>query len=181
MRVSLIVAVSRNLVIGTETGLPWRLSRDLKRFRALTLGKPVIMGRKTLESIGRPLDGRPNIVLTRKRGHSSFPALAAGKDECPLFVVHSADEALALCRDRLAADEVMVIGGGEVYREFLPRADRIYLTVVDAVVAGTATFPGELPAGTAWTVTHSEHFADDERNQYPHSFQILDRTGAPNF
>jgi dihydrofolate reductase len=176
MRIALIVAVSRNLVIGTETGLPWRLSSDLKRFRALTLGKPILMGRKTQEMIGRPLDGRPNVVLTRKRGHASFPE--TGKDACPLFVVHSAAEALELCRQRPGADEVMVIGGGEVYREFLPLADRVYLTVVDAVVEGTATFPSELPAGAAWAVTHSERVPADERNQYPHTFHVLERTPA---
>jgi dihydrofolate reductase len=179
MRIALIVAVSRNLVIGTETGLPWRLSSDLKRFRALTLGKPIIMGRKTLEMIGRPLAGRPNVVLTRKRGPSSFPG--TGNDEGPLFV-HSVTEALQLCRDRLAADEVMVIGGGEVYLEFLPLAERIYLTVVDAVVEGTATFPDELPAGAAWEVTHSARVPADERNQYPHTFHVLERrpaAGAP--
>lgn len=172
MRISLIVAVSRNLVIGTDTGLPWRLSSDLKRFRTLTLGKPIVMGRKTLEMIGRPLDGRTNIVLTRKRGHASFPT---EKDACPLFV-HSADEAIHLCRDYLKADEMMVIGGGEVYREFLPLADRIYLTIVEAVVEGTTVFPAELPTRPTWNVTHTESVSADERNEYPHTFQILDRS-----
>jgi dihydrofolate reductase len=175
MRVSLIVAVSRNLVIGTETGLPWRLSRDLKRFRALTLGKPVVMGRKTLEMIGRPLDGRPNIVLTRKRGHSSFPV--ARKDECPLFV-HSAAEALAA----LPRPPRRQRSHGHRRRRSLSRvsalAERIYLTVVDAVVEGTATFPSELPAGTAWGDALGERTRRRARHQFPHTFHILDRIGV---
>lgn len=172
MRTSLIVAVSRNLVIGTQTGLPWRLSRDLQRFRSLTLGKPIIMGRKTLEMIGRPLDGRENIVLTSRR------------DFAPpgVHVVHSVDAAQSLAGallERLGGDEMLVIGGGEVYRQFLPLVDRIYLTIVDAVVDGTTLFPIALPTGTAWTVMRSEHVPADDRNQYPHSFHVLDRLSAP--
>jgi dihydrofolate reductase len=169
MRISIIVATGRNLVIGTEVGLPWHLPADLKRFRRLTMGKPMVMGRKTFAAIGRPLDGRASIVLTRD--------LAFRADGCQ--VVGNVEEALAVARSllpRLGADEVMVIGGAEVYRQFLPLADRLYLTVVEGEFAGTAFLPADPLADGGWVVRSSEWFAADEKNPYPHRFIIAEKS-----
>lgn len=142
IRIVQVVAMARNGVIGRAGGLPWRISSDLKTFRRLTLGKPVIMGRKTFRSIGKPLDGRTNIVVSR----SGDPAVAPGAT-----VVASLDAALALCR-RIAAetgvDEVAIIGGAEIYRATLADTDRIYLSEIDAEPDGDACFPALDPA--AW-------------------------------
>ena len=127
--ISLIVAASTNNAIGIRGDLPWRLSDDLKRFKAVTMGKPIIMGRKTWDSIGRPLPGRQNIVITRQPGFS-----AEGCD-----VVASVAEAVAIAGD---VDEVMVIGGSQIYELALPSADRIYLTRVHARARGRCVFSG---------------------------------------
>lgn len=127
-RLTLIAAVARNGVIGRGNALPWRLSDDLKRFKALTMGHPIVMGRKTWESLGRPLPGRRNIVITRDRSYRADGAT----------VVHSVDEALAAAPD---ADEVFVIGGAEIYALALPRADRLQLTELDANFDGDVRFP----------------------------------------
>ncbi len=149
MKISIIVAASTNNVIGVDGDLPWRLPEDLRRFKAITMGKPMIMGRATFESIGRALPGRRSIVLTRQTDFSA--------DDCD--VVPSVDAALALARD---ADEVMIIGGGEVYRQFLPLADSIYLTRVQAEIGGDTRFP-ELDMNE-WEVTAVEEYpAGDER------------------
>ena len=132
---SLVAALARNRVIGTGNRLPWNLPEDLRRFKRLTLGAPVIMGRRTHDSIGRPLPGRRNIVITRQRGTAW-----AGCD-----VAHSLDEALASARD---APEAFVIGGAELYALALPRADRLYLTLIDADYPGDAWFPAFDP--DAW-------------------------------
>jgi dihydrofolate reductase len=127
--VSLVVAVSRNGVIGRDCGLPWHISSDLKRFRQITMGKPVIMGRKTWESLPkRPLPGRRNIVISRRPDY-----VAEGGN-----VVRSAGEALEMCRNE---PEVSIIGGGEIYGLFWTLADRIYLTEVDLEVEGDTRFP----------------------------------------
>ncbi len=132
--ISLIVAVSRNGVIGRDGGLPWHVSSDLKRFKAMTMGKPVIMGRRTWESLPkRPLPGRRNIVITRQADYA-----APGAD-----VVESAEAALALCSE---APEVAVIGGGEIYRMFWDQADRLYLTEIDVEVEGDTRLPFVDPA-----------------------------------
>ncbi len=164
MRLALIAAMGRNHVIGTATGLPWHLPRDLKHFRALTLGKPIILGRTTHEQIGRPLPDRPNIVLTRR------PAFAAAG----VSVVHSAAEALEAA-EQFGADEAVVIGGGEVYRAFLPRADRLYLTVVDGEFAGTTRFPVDMFDGLAFAVTDVQRHAADAKNPHALAFWQLDR------
>jgi len=127
--VSLIAALSRNQVIGIENRLPWHIPADLKFFKRTTLGKPVIMGRKTYESIGKPLPGRLNLVVTRDRTYQP-----AG-----VTVVYSLEEAIAQGRARSA--EVMVIGGAEIYRQALPMADNLYLTEVDLEIEGDAYFP----------------------------------------
>ena len=158
--VSLVVAMARNHVIGRNNALPWRLAEDLKRFKATTLGKPILMGRKTFESIGKPLPGRRNIVLTRDPEWR-----AEGVD-----VVRSVEEALQLTRD---SQELAVIGGAEIYRLTIPYADRIYLTRVEADVPGDTLFP-ELNTAQ-WSETHAGTHPADERNQYPASFLVLDR------
>ncbi|MBI3318945.1 MAG: dihydrofolate reductase [Candidatus Omnitrophica bacterium] len=127
MTVSLIVAVSRNGVIGNEGKLPWRLPADLKRFKQLTMGHPIIMGRKTFESIGKPLPGRTNIVITRQKNLQA----------CGALVAHSLEEALRLCEKE---QEAFVIGGASIYPEALGQADRIYLTEVHADFEGDARF-----------------------------------------
>lgn len=134
MTISIVVAISANGVIGRDGGLPWHLPSDLKRFKALTLGKPVVMGRKTWESIGRPLPGRPNIVISRK---ADFEAAGA-------IVVPSLEAALAAGRQQaavLGVDEVCIIGGGEIYRQALDVADTLHITQVSAVIDGDTTFP----------------------------------------
>ena len=167
--VSLVVAMARNNVIGRDNGLPWqRLPADLQHFKALTLGKPVLMGRKTFESIGKPLPGRTNIVLTRDTGWKSDGVM----------VVHSISEALAGNASSGAppADEIAGIGGAEVYRLLIPLATRIHLTRIDADVPGDAFFP-QLDY-SQWVETDSRAVAADERNAYDMTFVTLERAPA---
>ncbi len=159
--ISLIVAVSANGVIGRGGELPWHLSDDLKRFKQLTLGKPIVMGRKTFESIGRALPGRQNIVLTRQ--------LEFVADTCE--VVSSVDAAIATAGD---TGEVMVIGGSEVYKLFLPLAERIYMTRVHMDIDGDARFP-ELD-DQQWQETKREHHDADDSNEYEFTTSVLERT-----
>jgi dihydrofolate reductase len=127
-RISIVVAVGRNGAIGNAGGMPWRLSSDLKRFKALTMGKPLIMGRKTFDSIGRPLPGRSVIVITRARDWS----------RPDVVVAHDLDEALVAAN---GASEIMIGGGGEIYRLALPLVDRLYITEVDATPEASVHFP----------------------------------------
>lgn len=159
--ISLIVAVSANGVIGRGDELPWHLSDDLKRFKQLTLGKPIVMGRKTFESIGRALPGRQNIVLTRQ---TEFAA-----DECD--VVSSVDAAIAASGD---AGEIVVIGGSEIYKLFLPLAERIYMTRVHIDVDGEVRFP-ELDE-ELWQETERENHDADDLNEYEFTTSVLERT-----
>jgi dihydrofolate reductase len=134
MKIALIVAASQNNVIGLDNQLPWHLPEDLQYFKAVTMGKPILMGRKTYDSIGRPLPGRTNIVLTRDANWS-----AEG-----VVVVNDLDSATAASEKACAAagvDELMIIGGEQIYRKFLPVAEKLYLTKVEAVVEGDAYFP----------------------------------------
>jgi len=158
-RISFVVAFDRNKVIGKNGGLPWRLPDDLKHVRELTLGKPLIMGRRTYESIGRPLPGRTSIVLTRD------PEFRRDG----VRVARTPDEALALAGD---AAEVIVFGGAEVFRQFLPLAERIYLTQIDADVGGDTYFDF---TGTDWRVLENVPHPADERHPYPFSFVTLER------
>lgn len=157
--ISLIVAYGRNRVIGLEGDLPWRLPNDLKHFKQLTLGKTVLMGRKTWISLGRPLPQRENWVLTRD--------LAFADPGCRVF--HSVEEALAAHDD----GELMVIGGAELYRQLIDRADRLYVTEVDASPEGDAWFPA-LEDGD-WTPVERVVHAPDERHAYGYTFLTLDR------
>jgi len=142
-RISIIAALARNRVIGIENRLPWRLPEDLARFKALTLGHPVVMGRKTFESLGRPLPGRTNIVITRNPDYRPAGCLVAD----------SLAAALALCRE---ADEAFFIGGAELYAQALPLADRLYLTEVQLDAAGDAWFP-EFDRGAFREVSRESH------------------------
>jgi len=158
--ISLIVAASTNNVIGAKGELPWHLSSDLKRFKSLTMGKPIVIGRLTHESIGRPLAGRQNIVITRQAGFE-----AAGCD-----VVHSIDAAIETAA---GAEEIMIIGGSHIYQEFLPRAERIYLTRVQADVEGDVFLP-DLAVAEWRETTRKEHSAD-ESDDYDVVFTTLER------
>lgn len=158
--ISLIVAMDRNRLIGRGNALPWHLPADLAHFKAVTMGKPIVMGRKTYESIGRPLPGRHNIVISRNPEFSA-PGCT---------VVASVDAALAAAGD---VDEAMVIGGAQLYVELLPRARRIYLTRIDAAFDGDAWFP-ELDT-TAWQEIEHSAQAADARNAYAYSFLTLER------
>jgi dihydrofolate reductase len=168
MRISVIVAMGTNRVIGDERGLPWRLPADLRRFRELTWGKPIVMGRTTFELIGKPLPGRDSIVLTRD------PAYRADG----VHVAHGVEEALDIGR-RLAQErgvqEVMIIGGAEVYRQLLPFADRVYLTVVEGEFSGGATFPFEQMEAVPWTLLSEQAVPADDRNEHAHRFYVLER------
>lgn len=159
MIISLIAALAADRVIGMENTMPWHLPADLAWFKRNTLNKPIIMGRKTFESIGRPLPGRQNIVL------SSQP----GSDQSVTWVT-SLEQALTAAGD---VEEVMVIGGGRVYEQFLPRANRLYLTHIDAEVEGDAHFPDYEP--DEWESSFSEFHDADELNSHCYCFEILER------
>ena len=161
MRVSAVVAASENGVIGREGGLPWHVSSDLKLFKEITLGKPVIMGRRTWESLPRkPLPGRRNIVITRQ---ADFVAEGAE-------LVHSVDEALAVCAGEA---DVSIIGGGQVYAEAMSRTDRIYLTRIHLEVDGD-TFLPELKA-SEWHEVERRRFARGERDDAEFTLIVMDR------
>lgn len=128
MLISLIAAIGKNRFIGKDNSLPWKLPQDMKRFKELTLGKPVIMGRKTFESISKPLPHRKNIIITRDKNY-----MAEG-----CIVVHSAKDALKAARGN---EEVMVIGGEQIFKEFLPHANKMYLTLIDERFEGDVFFP----------------------------------------
>ncbi|MFD0958966.1 dihydrofolate reductase [Paenibacillus chungangensis] len=166
MTVTLIAAMDRNRVIGQGNAMPWHLPAEMAYFRRMTTGKTVLMGRKTFESIdSKPLPNRRNIILTRQQGMVF--------DGCD--VVHSVQEALTHCD----SDELMVIGGGEVYDLMLPYADTVLLTHVETEIeGGDTTFP-ELPSGL-WRVANSEFRAADEKNAYAFTFVTYKRINAGN-
>jgi dihydrofolate reductase len=165
---ALVVAVGRNGVIGRDGDLPWRLPTDLRHFRAVTMGKPIVMGRRTFESIGRPLDGRANIVITRDDAFAPEGVV----------VENDVDAALAAAR-RIAhdtgADEVMVVGGGSVYAEVIGRAERLYVTHVDASPEGDTTFP-EIDEGL-WRPVHEEAPPRSDRDTASVRFVVYERRG----
>ncbi len=165
IRISFIVAAADNGVIGRNGALPWRLSSDLKYFRRLTLGKPVIMGRKTFASIGKPLDGRDNIVLTRQPDFGREGVHVAATPEAAL------DLARRLAQAR-GADEIQVIGGAEVYRLMLPWADRLYLTRVHASPEGDTTFEVD---SAQWIEVERNEMQRTEKDAHAATYLILDR------
>lgn len=166
IRIALVVAMARNGIIGDKGTLPWRISDDLKWFKKTTLGKPVIMGRKTFDSIGKPLPGRDNIVVTRSDDWSADGVIRT----------RSVAEALSVAKERAAGagiDEVCVIGGGKVFAETLPVANRIYLTVVEAEVAGDVRFPPFHRSD--WAETSAGGCDKGPRNDFACRFFVLDR------
>jgi len=160
MIISIIVAMDKKGVIGHEGDLPWHLSADLKHFKAITMGKPLIMGRKTHESIGRPLPGRKNIIMTRSSGF-----IAEG-----CTVVLSLDDAFQAAGD---VEEVMIMGGSAIYDQSLARADRLYLTEVHTDVSGDVYFP-EFNKSEWVEIEREDHSADD-KNDHDYSFVVLER------
>jgi dihydrofolate reductase len=168
MKIGIYVAIAENGVIGRDGGLPWRLSSDLRRFKADTMGKPIVMGRKTWESFPRqPLPGRQNIVITRDRSYS-----AEGAD-----VVHSLEDALALAKrregDMANAEEICVIGGGEIFTQALPLADRLHVTHILASIEGDSYFPPIDPA--QWRIVREQDFAVGEKDSHATRYAVYER------
>lgn len=166
MKLSLIVAVSENNIIGRHGELPWHLSADLQRFKRITMGHVMLMGRKTWESIGRPLPGRSSIVISR---HAEYET---GFEDVPVAV--NLDEALATAR-RLAGDsaEAFIIGGARIYEMTFQRVERLLLTRVHTEVEGDVYFP---PVDwDQWKLVEEESVAADERNDYDHTYQVYER------
>jgi len=161
-RLSIVVAMARNRVIGANNALPWHLPADLKHFKALTMGHHIVMGRKTYESIGKPLPGRTSVVVTRNENYS-VPGV---------IVANSLEAAISACGDD---DEVFVIGGAELYRQALKFAGRIYLTEIDADISGDAHFT-EFDS-TSWQETGRESHEPDGKNPHSYHFVVYDRKG----
>lgn len=169
IKISMVVAVAQNRIIGKDNDMPWRLSTDLKRFKALTLGKSVIMGRKTWESIGRPLPGRLNVVITRN------------KDFVPdgAFVAHSLEEAIHIAKKHAQEqqiDEICIIGGGHIYRQALPLTNIVHLTHVLADIEGDTGFPELDPA--EWQMISFEDVPAGEKDSYPTRYCVYQRKDA---
>jgi dihydrofolate reductase len=163
VKISIIVAIDERGAIGLRGGLPWRLPADMKRFRELTWGHHILMGRKTFESIGKPLPGRETIVITRDQNFKAEGCLTA----------RSLDEALSLARER-GEREAFICGGAQIYEQAIGIADRVYLTEVHAAVEADTFFPHF--DRSEWTEEESIDQAADEKNQYAFSFKRLERT-----
>ena len=163
MNISIIAIVAANGTIGRDNTLPWRMSTDLKRFKALTMGHHMIMGRRTYDSIGRkPLPGRPHIIITRE-----YLELEG------VQVVHSIEDALAIAK-KANDDEPFIAGGAEIFRQSMHRATRMYITQIHAEVVGDTFFP-EFDDVNEWKLVDREDFEADEKNDYPFSFLTYQR------
>ena len=160
MKLSIIVATDEEGLIGKDNDLPWKLSADLQYFRRVTMGKALIMGRRTHESIGRALPGRKNIVITSDEEYES--------DGCTISF--SVQQALQECEN---IEEAMVMGGASLYKQFLPEASTIYLTLVHATLSGDTWFPDW--DKNQWQVLSEEKFSADEKNEHPYSFIVYKR------
>jgi dihydrofolate reductase len=160
MKLSIIVAMDRNRVIGKGDALPWHISEDLKHFKKITMGKPIIMGRKTHESIGRPLPGRENIILTRDTSYQP--------EGCT--VLHSMEEIIQHCKN---VQEVMITGGAEIYNLSFEKVTQLYLTEVHAEIEGDTFFPKF--DRSKWKEVSREDFKADEKNEFDYSFVLLER------
>jgi len=158
--ISIIAAISKNRVIGKDNALPWHLPADLKHFKEITKGRPVIMGRKTFESIGRPLPNRKNIVITRQKDYSPVGC----------FTARSIDEALELVQGE---PEIFFIGGSQIFSQILPKTSKIYLTLIDHEFKGDAYFP-ELNSDE-WVEVERQEGVLDDKNQYRHTFLVFER------
>jgi dihydrofolate reductase len=164
MKISVIAAMSRNRIIGSDGALPWHLPDDLARFKSITTGHTVIMGRKTFESVGKPLPNRRTIVITRNNDYQC----------ASVFIAHSLDEAL----DHAAReDEVFILGGEAVYRIALPRADCLYLTIIHATIEGDTYFP--TLDFDDWKLVEDERYEPDDRHAYAFSFRRYERRSTP--
>jgi dihydrofolate reductase len=162
MIISLVVAAATNNAIGKEGKLPWNLPNDLKHFKNVTWGMPVIMGRKTFDSLGKPLAGRKNIVITRQPNWSAEGVVTVKSNDDALFLVKETD-----------TKEAMVIGGGEIFKAVFDKANRIYLTRVDAEPEADAYFPVISP--NQWKLVSQKDYEADEKNAYNYSFQTWER------
>jgi len=162
-RLSMIVAMAKNRVIGAEGKIPWHLPNELQLFKSVTMGHHIIMGRKTYESIGRLLPGRTTVIVTRQRDY----AIPGAK------IAHTLEEAVALC---IGDSEIFVIGGGELYRAAMPMADRLYLTVVDAEPDGDTQMP-EFNAAE-WRLQSTKQYSRDERHAHDYRFEVHDRVAG---
>lgn len=163
MQIAMIAAMAENRVIGADNDMPWHLPADLKHFKQTTLGKPVIMGRKTYESIGKALPGRLNIVISTRADYELDDA-----------VVVSTPEAALQRAKQETVEEIMVIGGGTIYALFLPLATRLYLTEIDLCVEGDTQFP-DYQADAKWSVVDSQQHEPDEKNRHAYRFITLER------
>lgn len=162
MIISLIAAIDQNNLIGNGSNIPWKLPADLKYFKSMTIGKPVVMGRKTFESLKEPLPNRLNIILTKNKEYE------VPKD---CLVVHSIEEVLTIGSDY---EELMICGGSFIYRAFLPIADRLYLTQIHSTFKGNIYFPSfDI---TEWTLINKTDHIPDKKNLYLYSFLILERS-----
>jgi len=161
MRIAMIAAMAKNNVIGKDNDMPWHLPDDLKFFKSKTVGKPIIMGRKTFESIGcRPLPNRQNFVISRN-ANLKFDGVQ---------VFSSVDEAIAGLSNE---EEVIIMGGGQLYKEMLPRADRLYVTMIDAEIDGDTFFPNW--QALAWNTLDKVRHETDERHAYAFDFITMDK------
>ncbi len=164
MVLSIIVAMAHQRVIGLNNKMPWHLPADLAWFKKNTLNKPVIMGRKTFESIGRPLPNRHNIIISRDPQLSDNPAITW---------TSSIDKAITMAKQS-SSEEAFIIGGGNIYRQVLPIVDRLYLTHIDAELAGDTCFPDY--SDGKWQSAYQENHQADDKNPYDYQFEILTRT-----
>ncbi|WP_224702964.1 dihydrofolate reductase [Devosia aquimaris] len=165
-RIAMIVGVAANGVIGSDQTIPWRIPSDMQFFRRTTMGKPVVMGRKQYETVGRPLPGRTNIVITRQPGYQPEGVI----------VVPSIDEALQRARAVAEADgvdEVMIIGGGEIYAQLMGRADRLYVSHIELAPAGDVRFPSIDPA--VWEVIETPEVTPSEKDDAPYRVNVYAR------
>lgn len=161
----MIAAMAQNRIIGADNDMPWHLPADLKHFKAITLGKAVIMGRKTYESIGKALPGRPNIVITSNKDYSLSDATVVDSPESAFEVAKALSNGV---------EEIMVIGGGTIYQAFLDKADTLYLTHIELEVAGDTQFP-DYEASANWNELSKEYHSADEKNPHGYTFVTLTR------
>lgn len=160
--ISMMAAVAKNRVIGADNDMPWHLSTDLKRFKAVTMGKPIVMGRRTFESVGKALPGRLNVVVSRKEGLELEGAQ----------VVATLDKALEAAT-KTGTDEIMITGGGQIYALMMERADRLYITEVDAEPEGDTVFPEIDPV--SWVKVHEEEVPRGEKDSAETIYRIYER------
>jgi len=166
VKIAMIAGVAENGVIGSDQTIPWRVPSDMAFFKRTTMGKPIVMGRKQYETVGKPLPGRTNIVVTRQQGYQPEG----------VQVFHDLDVALAEARSIAAADgvdEIMIIGGGQLYAQLMPRADRLYITHIDLSPAGDVLFPAIAPE--QWTVVDLPEVAPSPRDEATYRVKVYER------